>query len=286
MSKKNKAGYYSIIPAKVRYDDSLTPNAKLMYGELTSLSYKEGYAFARNEYFAELYDVSKRTISRWISQLKENDYIQVHLSETAKGTERRISIKGIDSIISGGGQNDPKSPDNNSKSGEDKNGHHNIGSSSNITSDSNTTTTTIEEVVEVKSYWEEVIGTPVSKKLDNQIESLLDSYTKKEIKTAISNRSKATYYKKSKPELRNIPNCFFNYPSTVRTDFNRIVKTDTTKDKLEMTFSYKQMMALFQKNGLGGTNGTGRSTEDIFIQIEGEQNQYRIRPEAKDLIRL
>lgn len=285
MSKKNKVGYYSIIPSKVRYDDSLTPNAKLMYGELTALSNKQGYAFARNEYFAKLYGVNKRTISRWISQLKGNDYIQVLLSETAKGTERKISIKGMDSIVPRGGQNDPDTPDKNSETGEDNNVPHNSDSSSNITSDT-TTTTTIEEVVEIKTYWENIFGTPVDAKLDEQIESLLDSFSKKEIKKAIYNRSQSSYYKEAKPELRNIPKCFFAYPVTVRTDFNRIVDAGKEKDKLEMTFSYKQMMNLFQKSGLGGANGSGYSTDDIFIKVEGKNNQYRIKPGAIDLIQL
>ncbi|SHG74086.1 Helix-turn-helix domain-containing protein [Fodinibius roseus] len=224
---KVKAGYYSIIPAKVRYDDSLTPNAKLMYGELTSLSNKEGYAFARNEYFADLYDVSKRTISRWISQLKKNDYIQVHLSETAKGTERRISIIGIDSIVPRGGHKDPNPPDSNSKSGEDKNSHHNIGSSSNITR----RTTTIDNLPEITPAMKKVIEgwndtfkvvvDDSDKKLLEAISNATKDFSVADLLQAIEYRSQAKFYKEDYPHLRNNPRSFFGYPQTIKNDMNR-----------------------------------------------------------------
>ncbi len=35
---------YSVIPARVRDDKSLRPNAKLLYGELSTLAYAEGYS--------------------------------------------------------------------------------------------------------------------------------------------------------------------------------------------------------------------------------------------------
>jgi DNA-binding transcriptional ArsR family regulator len=71
--------YYAIIPANVRYDKTLIPNAKLLYGEITALCSKEGYCWASNAYFADLYDVSMRAISGWISQLAEKNYITLEL---------------------------------------------------------------------------------------------------------------------------------------------------------------------------------------------------------------
>ena len=67
--------YFAIIPASVRYDRRLTPNAKLLYGEITALCNEKGYCWAHNSYFAELYEVSTRSISKWINQLIEYGYI-------------------------------------------------------------------------------------------------------------------------------------------------------------------------------------------------------------------
>lgn len=39
---------YSVIPARVRDDHSLRPNAKLLYGELSTLAQSEGYGWASN----------------------------------------------------------------------------------------------------------------------------------------------------------------------------------------------------------------------------------------------
>ena len=72
---ENKKSYYAIIPANVRYDTDLTANAKLLYGEITALCNEKGYCWATNDYFANLYNVSKKSISTWISQLINKNYI-------------------------------------------------------------------------------------------------------------------------------------------------------------------------------------------------------------------
>ena len=66
-----KPNYYSYIPAHVRYAD-ITPNAKLLYAEITALLQMNGVCFASNNYFSKLYNKNKVTISRWISELKRN----------------------------------------------------------------------------------------------------------------------------------------------------------------------------------------------------------------------
>lgn len=89
-----KPNYYSVIPAKVRYDKELKANEKLLYGEISALSNKNGYCNAGNTYFAELYGVHKKTISEWVAHLKNKEYIEVELVyEDKKIIERRIYIE-------------------------------------------------------------------------------------------------------------------------------------------------------------------------------------------------
>lgn len=81
--------YYSIIPANVRYDKGLKPNEKLLFSEITALANKNGYCHAWNSYFAELYDVSKTTISTWINHLKERGYLKVEIVKQGKEIKER-----------------------------------------------------------------------------------------------------------------------------------------------------------------------------------------------------
>jgi DNA-binding MarR family transcriptional regulator len=92
MSELHK-NYYAIIPANVRYDKELKANEKLLFGELTALANEKGYCWATNNYFAELYDTKKETVSRWISHLEKKGYITTQLVYRGKEIiERRIYI--------------------------------------------------------------------------------------------------------------------------------------------------------------------------------------------------
>ena len=98
---KENPTYYANIPANVRYSN-LKPNAKLLYGEITALSNKLGYCFASNSYFAELYGVSKNTVSRWIGDLTKLGFITVQIERNSNNqiTKRIIGIdKKVDTPI-------------------------------------------------------------------------------------------------------------------------------------------------------------------------------------------
>ena len=86
-----KKSYYAIIPANVRYDESLPANAKLLYGEITALCNAEGYCWASNKYFADLYGVSVVSISKWINALADRGYLssQIIYKEGTKEIDKR-----------------------------------------------------------------------------------------------------------------------------------------------------------------------------------------------------
>ena len=101
---KEQPNYYSIIPASVRYDKELTPNAKLLYAEITSLLQMNGVCYASNKYFSELYGKNKVTVSRWIKELRERGYISV--SYTYKEGSNEIANRYMQICYGGLSKND------------------------------------------------------------------------------------------------------------------------------------------------------------------------------------
>lgn len=97
MSKKEQPNYYAIIPATVRYDTKLKYAEKLLYGEITALANKNGYCYAQNKYFADLYNVTAVSVSRWISHLQELGYIETEIirNENKEIVSRNIYIVDI-----------------------------------------------------------------------------------------------------------------------------------------------------------------------------------------------
>ena len=94
---KEQPNYYAIIPATVRYDNNLKSAEKLLYGEITALANKNGYCYAKNKYFADLYNVTTVSVSRWISHLQEMGYIETEVvrNENKEIVSRKIYIPHI-----------------------------------------------------------------------------------------------------------------------------------------------------------------------------------------------
>lgn len=115
-----KPAYFAIIPAKVRYDTSLRPNAKLLYAEITALADARGYCWSSNDYFAKLFDLSPKTISDLIGTLDKRGYITVEVvrdEATNEVQERRLWVeqRGTDTLS-------PPPPKNKGRGGPPKNG--------------------------------------------------------------------------------------------------------------------------------------------------------------------
>lgn len=90
-----KPAYWAVLPAKVRYDTSLRPNAKLLYAEITALAGASGYCWATNEYLAQLFGIAARTVSDLVAQLAKCGYIRVEIVRDEKTNEvqqRRIWV--------------------------------------------------------------------------------------------------------------------------------------------------------------------------------------------------
>lgn len=96
--------YFAIIPADIRYDKEIPNIAKLLYAEITALCNNTGYCWATNNYFADLYGISKYTVSRGINTLINHNYLvskTVYKDNTKEIEKRILSI--ADSTISVGG---------------------------------------------------------------------------------------------------------------------------------------------------------------------------------------
>lgn len=96
-NQRNRVGYYSIIPSKILYNKKLKANEKLLYAMITSLACKEGYCFATNKYLAEKLDVNPKTISSWISDLKDKKFLKVEIvrKENKQIIQRKIYINDV-----------------------------------------------------------------------------------------------------------------------------------------------------------------------------------------------
>ena len=91
----NRPSYYAIIPSEVRYDDSIPANAKLLYGEISALIGAEGYCFASNDYFADLYKTTRETIARQLTKLEQAGHIRRVIDRDQSGqiVVRKLYLK-------------------------------------------------------------------------------------------------------------------------------------------------------------------------------------------------
>jgi hypothetical protein len=187
----NEPGYYAIIPSSVRYDKKLPANAKLLFGEITALCNKEGYCWATNEYFAELYGASDKTIGRWLKALKTKGVIfcSTKTFRYEDGTIKKVRYIGLDkNVLSELDKIELDHTDKNVLNHTDKNVPYNNTNSNNtdmnIESKDSKALGPVEEPVRTQRsldidqaflIWEEVMGYPLqaAKKERMSINSIL-----------------------------------------------------------------------------------------------------------------
>lgn len=117
-----KPNYYAIIPANVRYDEKLSAQAKLFYGEITALCGATGECFAGNPYFQKIYGMSKSQVIRTLNLLEERGYITV----LREAKSRKIFLTGRVAKMT------PQGRKNDTLEGRKNDTHNNININNNI----------------------------------------------------------------------------------------------------------------------------------------------------------
>lgn len=72
---------YGILPNKVLFDDTLKPNAKLVYVFVSSLCAEKGYCWASNQYIADQFKIASSTVSALVSELVNAGYLHIELDK-------------------------------------------------------------------------------------------------------------------------------------------------------------------------------------------------------------
>lgn len=90
-----KPAFFSILTARVRYSEHLTDFEKILFSEISALTEKNGYCYAKNAYFADVFNKTIRTIQRGLENLKKHNFIEIEIleNENKETIERRIYIK-------------------------------------------------------------------------------------------------------------------------------------------------------------------------------------------------
>lgn len=79
-----------VIPTSLLGDSRLTFLERLLLIDILSLCKKKGYCWATNEYFKNLFNVSKQTISKSISSLSKYGYIVLEYDKKEKNNSKRV----------------------------------------------------------------------------------------------------------------------------------------------------------------------------------------------------
>lgn len=88
----NEPSYYIVIPGFVRSNTTISPSAKLLYGEIASKCNVKGFCWATNKFLADLMGCNIRSIQRYITELQSENLIKIDLQKGDDGTLRNIFL--------------------------------------------------------------------------------------------------------------------------------------------------------------------------------------------------
>ena len=248
-----KPSYYAIIPANVRYDNRLSDKAKLLFGEISSLSDKNGYCYASNKYFSELYNVTQKTISSLVSQLVDLGYVKSEI--IYKEGTHEIASRNLSIITGGYGKNFLGGMEKNFHRGMEKNFHRGMeknvidnNTSINNTSINNTSinNTSINKEIykEIVDYLNQKAKTNyrhTSKQTQEKILARLkEKYTLDDFKSVIDKKAKdwlGTEYEKYLCPETLFGNKFEKYLNQKSKDINAPIWLNKEYKKEEMELS-------------------------------------------------
>lgn len=73
---------YLKIPDDVINNKTICLRSKMLYGIISLMCYQYGYCYATNKFFSEKLNVTTRTISRLINELKNSNYIIIKYEDS------------------------------------------------------------------------------------------------------------------------------------------------------------------------------------------------------------
>ena len=111
--------FWAVIPATVRYDQSLSDKAKLIFCDISALQTAHGYCWATNDFFAQAYGITDRTVRNSIKALVDAGYVKKEVirdEKTHQVIKRKLWIAADPSVVKfpdPSGKNFPDPPEEN-----------------------------------------------------------------------------------------------------------------------------------------------------------------------------
>lgn len=100
-------GFYIVIPMMLVNDHRVSAKAKICFGVIANLCNKFGYCFATNKYIADVMDVHEITVSKYIKELIDFEWLIPENETTKTGIQRRLLVSenakgGLAELLRGG----------------------------------------------------------------------------------------------------------------------------------------------------------------------------------------